>query len=138
MKKLVLLYLFCLPLKHIALNSPFGYRIHPVTGEFTFHSGVDLHARHDTVFAVLAGRIAVVTVNNYLGVFIRIRHSEFQSIYGHLSQVFVIPGDTVNAGTPIAITGATGRVTGEHLHFSIKYKQRFIDPLAFLNALLNH
>lgn len=65
-------------------------------------------------------------------------HEAFESSYGHLSQIFVLPGDTVSAGDPVAVTGATGRVTGEHLHFSIKFLSRAVDPLKFLLAIKNY
>jgi len=58
-----------------------------------------------------------------------------QSIYGHLSEIAVLPDEPVMAGQAIGITGATGRVTGEHLHFSIKYQGRELSPLAFLGGL---
>jgi murein DD-endopeptidase MepM/ murein hydrolase activator NlpD len=124
-----------LPLRHLALTSPFGYRLHPVTGKYCFHSGVDLRAHKDTVFAVLPGTVMETSVNPLLGVYIRLDHGNFRSSYGHLSQIFVLPGDTVAAGAAIGLSGSTGRVTGEHLHFSIQYKHRYINPLAFLYAI---
>jgi len=136
MNRLVLAILFCLPLKHISLTSPFGYRLHPVTGKYAFHSGVDLRARHDTVFAILDGVIETERYDRLLGIAITMDHGDLNSIYGHLSRLLVLPGDTVRAGEAIAITGSTGRVTSEHLHFTIRFKNRYIDPLKFLNALI--
>lgn len=130
--------MLALPLHHLVLTSGYGYRVHPVTGQFSFHSGIDLRARHDTVFAVCEGVVKSCGYDKLLGVYILLGHSAFESSYGHLSQLFVLPGDTVNAGDPIALTGATGRVTGEHLHFSIKYWQRPLDPLKFLLAIANY
>lgn len=127
----------CLPLKHIILTSSYGYRIHPVTGKFVFHAGIDLRARSDTVFAVLPGRVVSTGFNNFLGVFVRLNHGDFQSTYGHLSQIFVLPGDSVATASPLGITGMTGRVTGEHLHFSIQFKQQYIDPLMFFRVILH-
>ena len=127
----------CLPLHHISLSSSYGYRLHPITGHYTFHAGVDLRASHDTVFAVLNGVVEGAGYNRLLGVFIRLEHGDFQSCYGHLSQILVLPGDTVNAGDPIAISGATGRVTGPHLHFSIAFHHHSIDPLKFLLNIQN-
>jgi len=101
------------------------------------HSGIDLRARHDTVFAIMDGRVSAVNFDPQLGVFIRLDHGELQSTYGHLSQVFVLPGDTVQAGLAIAITGSTGRVTGEHLHFGIQYHHQNINPLEFLFRRIN-
>lgn len=124
----------CLPLKRLSLTSAFGYRIHPVTGKYAFHAGVDLRARSDTVFAVLPG-IIEFGYSPFLGIYLTITKDGLQIIYGHLSQVFVMTGDQVMPGTPVAITGATGRVTGEHLHFAVKYDGCYIDPLRFLQAL---
>jgi murein DD-endopeptidase MepM/ murein hydrolase activator NlpD len=134
MNKLWLL-LACLPLRQVVLTSGFGYRVHPVTGRYAFHSGIDLRARSDTVFAVLPGHVSSVSYNPLLGLNIRLDHGGLESSYGHLSQVFVFPADSVGAGCPIGITGSTGRVTGEHLHFSMRLAGRYINPLEFLKIL---
>ena len=55
MKILASILCCCLPLKHLHLNSAYGNRIHPLTGQLKFHSGIDLKARNDTVFAVSGG-----------------------------------------------------------------------------------
>jgi murein DD-endopeptidase MepM/ murein hydrolase activator NlpD len=134
MNKLWLL-LACLPLRQVILTSGFDYRVHPVTGKYAFHSGIDLRARSDTVFAVLPGHVSGVNYNRLSGLYIRLDHGELESSYGHLSQVFVLPGDSVCAGRPIGITGSTGRVTGEHLHFSVRLAGHYINPLDFLKIL---
>jgi murein DD-endopeptidase MepM/ murein hydrolase activator NlpD len=125
-----------LPLLHLRVNSPFGIRTHPVTGQPDLHKGVDLAARCDPVLSVMDGTVSSTGSNPILGSFIRITHGEFQSIYGHLSYILVTPGEPVIAGQFIGITGSTGRVTGEHLHFSIRFKDRYLNPLHFLRALL--
>ena len=127
----------CLPLRHLKLNSGYGYRSHPLTGKLRFHAGVDLNARHDTVLAIMDGIVKQVGYDHLLGLNIHIKHASMvESGYGHLSECWVLPGNLVQAGDPIGISGATGRVTGEHLHLSVSYRQHFLDPLAFLNALL--
>jgi len=136
MKLLISLCLVCLPLKHLKINSEYGYRIHPLTGKYAMHEGVDLKARHDTVYAILSGLVKSTGYGNGLGINIRLTHGFVESIYGHLSQIFVIPADSVTAGEPIGITGATGRVTGEHLHLSICYRHQYINPIKFLYELL--
>ena len=136
MKILISFCLVCLPLKHLKINSDYGYRIHPLTGKYAMHAGVDLKARHDTVFAILDGLVKSTGYDNGLGINIRLAHGSVESIYGHLSQIFVITTDTVTAGEPIGITGATGFVTGEHLHFSICYMHQYINPIKFLYELL--
>jgi murein DD-endopeptidase MepM/ murein hydrolase activator NlpD len=136
MNILISFCLVCLPLKYLYLNSDFGYRTHPLTGKYTMHEGVDFAARHDTVYAILDGFVKSTSYDNGLGINIHLQHSDIESIYGHLSQVFVNPQQEVIAGEPIGITGATGRVTGEHLHFSLRYQNQFINPLKFLYELL--
>ncbi|QKJ28365.1 M23 family metallopeptidase [Mucilaginibacter mali] len=138
MIKLFYCCLLALPLRHLSLTSGYGFRVHPVTGQLCFHSGIDLRARHDTVFAVMQGRIAFVGYNRVTGVYIRLASGDFILLYGHLSQVFVLPGDYVNSCTPLGITGSSGRVTGEHLHFSVSYKQAPVNPLYFLRGLMNN
>ncbi|MFA6082806.1 M23 family metallopeptidase [Mucilaginibacter sp.] len=136
MKLLISFCLVCLPLKHLKINSEYGYRIHPLTGKYAMHAGVDLKAQHDTVYAILSGLVRSSGYDNGLGINIRLDHGAVESIYGHLSQIFVTPADSVTAGEPIGITGATGHVTGEHLHFSICYRHQYINPIKFLYKLL--
>jgi murein DD-endopeptidase MepM/ murein hydrolase activator NlpD len=136
MKLLISFCLVCLPLKHLKINSEYGCRIHPLTGKYILHAGVDLKARHDTVYAILNGFVRSTSYDSGLGINIRLTHGAVESIYGHLSQIFVIPTDSVTAGEPIGITGATGHVTGEHLHFSICYRHQYINPIKFLYELL--
>jgi murein DD-endopeptidase MepM/ murein hydrolase activator NlpD len=136
MKILISICLVCLPLKHLKINSDFGYRVHPLTGKYALHAGVDFKARHDTVYAILNGLVRSTGYDDGLGINIRLEHGEITSVYGHLSQVLVGPQDTVAAGEPIGITGSTGLVTGEHLHFSICYRHKYINPIKFLYELL--
>src|ERR1700761_5967510 len=127
---------FSLPLQRLRQTSGFGWRVHPITGQFQFHKGIDLAARHDTVFCILDGIVSTIGHNAYIGNYVIISHpGEVQSIYGHLSAIAVSPDEQIMPGQPIGITGATGRVTGEHLHFSIKYQGRELSPLIFLGGL---
>jgi murein DD-endopeptidase MepM/ murein hydrolase activator NlpD len=128
---------WCLPLRHLELTSGYGDRIHPVTGQFRFHSGIDLRARSDTVYAVMAGRISAVGYDPYLGLFISLNNGDFQITYGHLSQVLVLQADSVEAGCPLGVSGRTGRVTGEHLHFAVRYRGAYTNPIQFLTHLNN-
>jgi murein DD-endopeptidase MepM/ murein hydrolase activator NlpD len=131
--KAVLLYcLICLPLSHLRITSPFGFRKHPVTGTYAFHNGVDFRARSDTVFAIADGITSWTGYDPITGINVWIRHPGYTSSYGHLSRIFVAPGDPVFMGQAIALTGATGRVTGEHLHFSILSGGKYVNPLEFI------
>ena len=112
-------------------------RVHPLTGKWAFHAGIDLKARGDTVYAIMDGVILAAAYDKSLGIYIRLEHSGVQSIYGHLSKIFVISGDSVRAGQPIAKTGSTGRVTGEHLHFAVRYGGISLDPVEFLYQVIS-
>lgn len=137
MKMLYICCWLCLPLKVLHLNSGFGDRVHPLTGDKSYHSGIDLRAAAgDTAFAMLDGKAIVTGYHPKLGVFLRIRHGEIITEYGHLDRSLVAPGQIIAAGTPVAITGYTGQVTAAHLHFSIFYRQRPVDPVRFLYQLI--
>ncbi|WP_158544253.1 M23 family metallopeptidase [Pedobacter miscanthi] len=127
-----------LPLRRFKINSGFGYRTHPVTGiKNSYHTGIDLHAKSDTVLAILPGKVVKVSSDEIIGNYIVIAHVAYTSIYGHLFAPLVRAGNLVASGTPIAISGSTGRVTGEHLHFGIKHKGVFVDPLRMIYLFSN-
>lgn len=126
---------FCMPLSNLRLTSSFGWRRHPVTGKEDFHKGIDLSARSELVYCILKGMVIETGFNPLLGNFIRINHGIVQSVYGHLSFIMVRPGQAVNVAQIIGVTGTSGRVTGEHLHFSIKSAGNYIHPLHFLKEL---
>lgn len=128
-----ILLICSLPLRQIRLTSSFGYRLHPIYKRIKMHAGIDIAAHHDTVFSILDGVVKSCRYSKSLGLFVQIDHGRnLNSIYGHLSQWLVQPGDTVYAGNPIGITGATGIVTGEHLHFAVAYSGHMLNPLQFL------
>lgn len=104
-------------------------------GYVHLHRGVDLLANRDTVWSVLDGVVTHASMLGGLGLAVRVRHGGVESTYGHLSVHFVSKGDTVAAGQPIGITGATGTATAEHLHFEIRHRATYVNPLAFLLAL---
>jgi len=127
---------FRLPLRHLMVTSPYGWRIHPLTGKRQFHSGVDLAAASDTVFCIAGGCVAEVRSDPVNGNYIAVDHGDgLQSFYCHLSAIAVLPGEPLIAGQVLGLTGATGRTTGEHLHLTIKYQGRPISPLQFLGGL---
>jgi murein DD-endopeptidase MepM/ murein hydrolase activator NlpD len=136
-KLLLACCIFCLPLRHLQITSSYGYRVHPINGRYQFHKGIDLRARSDTVFAVLPGTVMTAAYDDLLGLFVRLDHGDFQTLYGHLSQVFVMAGDSVSAGDPIGVSGSSGAVTGEHLHFAVSYHHSAINPIQFLILLTN-
>ena len=94
------------------------------------HMGLDLQgAQGDTVVAAARGVVALVDEFLLAGNIVYVVHGDgLLSGYFHLSEQLVAQGDTVVAGTPIGLVGATGRVTGPHLHWVVRYGFTSVDP----------
>jgi murein DD-endopeptidase MepM/ murein hydrolase activator NlpD len=106
-----------------AITSLFGWRIHPITGSQRLHTGTDLGAPMGTpVLAALAGRVLMADVFGGYGNAIALEHGQGsqQTLYAHLSQIFVKPGELIQQGTVIGAVGSTGNSTGPHLHFEFR------------------
>lgn len=98
-----------------------------------FHNGVDIvNAPGTTIGAAMAGTVEDVGFNNNYGYYVILRHSGYQTLYGHLSRYVVARGQKVQQGEKIGELGTTGDSTGPHLHFSIFRNGEAVDPLAFL------
>jgi murein DD-endopeptidase MepM/ murein hydrolase activator NlpD len=105
------------------ITSMFGFRIHPITGSQRLHTGTDLGAPQGTpVLAAMAGRIIMADTFGGYGSAIAIEHENGvrQTLYAHLSAIFVKPGDVVPEGAVIGQVGSTGNSTGPHLHFELR------------------
>ncbi|MCS6905282.1 MAG: M23 family metallopeptidase [Bacteroidia bacterium] len=97
----------------------------------TFHYGVDIGLQvGDTVYAALNGIVRVTRNDKYgYGRFVVISHKEgLETLYGHLDEILVRPGEVVKAGTPIGLGGSTGKSTGPHLHFEFRFMGQQFDP----------
>jgi len=107
-------------------TSPFGWRLHPVLGSWIMHSGRDLAAPEGTpVVAALSGRVLSSGDAGGYGLAIEVEHESPQrrTLYGHLSELYVKPGDSVRQGEVIGRVGSTGLSTGPHLHFELRLPQ---------------
>ena len=121
-----------LPVDRVHITSPYGYRIHPVTGRRAFHSGVDYRGKvGDPVYAVAKGRVVSVTQDRLGGKKIVLKHADgTKTYYLHLNKFLVKPGQMVKPRQRIANIGRTGRVTGPHLHFGVKSARgKWVNPL---------
>lgn len=123
------------PLNTIIPTSGFGLRKHPITKIWQFHSGTDLRARYEPVMSVMNGTVSDSGENSILGRYVKINHGWIESIYAHLSKVFVISSEQVHGGQVLGISGNSGRSTAPHLHLSISVAGKFIDPLRALKIL---
>ncbi len=104
-------------------TSPFGWRLHPVLGSLLLHSGRDLAAPEGTpVVATLDGTVVSSGLAGGYGLAIELEHDRpsRRTLYGHLSELFVQPGERVRQGEVIGRVGSTGLSTGPHLHFEVR------------------
>jgi murein DD-endopeptidase MepM/ murein hydrolase activator NlpD len=128
--------LFIYPVQSKHLTSGFGMRKDPISGELTFHTGIDLRANTGTaVMASMEGVVSVISENWLYGKHIIISHPNgYKTMYAHLSSASVKQGDKVSQGRKIAEAGNTGYSTGSHLHFTIYDKSgKLVNPLDLLN-----
>jgi murein DD-endopeptidase MepM/ murein hydrolase activator NlpD len=105
------------------ITSLFGWRIHPITGASRMHTGTDIGAPMGTpVMAALAGRVIMADMMGGYGLAVAVEHDNGarQTLYAHMSELFVKPGDVINQGTVIGRVGSTGASTGPHLHFELR------------------
>jgi len=123
------------PVSGYTLTSPFGMRVHPVTGVNKMHNGIDMACAQGT--PIYATRAGTVTTASYqaggAGYYVSINHLDgFSSIYMHMTHYVVSAGQSVSQGQLIGYVGSTGISTGPHLHFGISYAGSYVNPLAYL------
>ena len=117
-------------------TSPFGVRSDPFRGESAFHSGLDLSGpEHAKVMATQDGKVEFSGWKTAYGNVVDIKHQYGLSTrYAHLERVLVQPEQYVKKGQVIGIQGSTGRSTGHHLHYEVRYNGNPINPSNFLKA----
>lgn len=116
--------------------SGFGRRIDPFTGQWAMHEGIDFLADVGTpVVAAAGGVVQFAGFHPQYGFMIDLDHgNDLVTRYGHLSKLLVKTGDVVMRGRRIAFSGSTGRSTGPHLHFEVRYRGVAQNPARFLAA----
>lgn len=116
------------------VTSEFGGRIDPITGKQDGHTGMDLAVPKGTpVRAALPGTVRVAKYDSSYGYYVTIGHDNgLLTLYGHNSRLLVTPGQTVQAGDVISLSGSTGRSTGPHLHFEVRLNGQRTNPRYYL------
>lgn len=105
------------------ITSLFGWRVHPISGVLRFHSGTDIGAPLGTpVLAAYAGRVAIADFLSGYGLSVALQHQKNtqETLYAHLSELLVKPGQWVKQGDVIGRVGSTGTATGPNLHFELR------------------
>ena len=116
------------------VSASYGYRRDPFTGARDHHPAIDISTVPDQpVFATANGLVTVAKRNGAYGNFVEINHGfGLVTRYGHLSAFAVRQGDTVLRGDPIGQAGATGRATGNHVHYEVLVNGRPVNPLRLI------
>lgn len=119
-----------LPVQGARITSRFGYRTHPITGKYGFHTGLDLAAPEGTpIAAVFYGKVTKVGEGDSWGKYVLVEHSDgFETFYCHLSEIYVEKGAVIRQGETVGLVGSTGMSTGPHLHFEVRINGIRVDP----------
>ena len=119
-----------------SISSRYGRRRDPINHRRAFHAGIDFRGRiGDPVRATGGGTVTKVGWNGGLGRCVIIDHGNgFQSVFGHLSKCKVHKGDRIKRGQVVGLVGRSGRSTGSHLHYEIRYHGRSVNPLKYLKV----
>jgi murein DD-endopeptidase MepM/ murein hydrolase activator NlpD len=115
-------------------SSSYGWRHDPILGIRAFHSGLDFSAAQgEPIRATADGRVKTVGRGPDYGKYVVIDHGDrLETRYAHASKILVNEGDLVQREDVIGLVGNTGRSTGPHLHYEIRYNNRSLDPRQYL------
>lgn len=126
---------FANPIKEGSITSKFGYRVSPITNEYSLHSGLDIAAAENTeIHSAYDGVVVRAEYHEINGNYVVIEHSNtLKTTYNHCNKLLVKEGEKVKKGDVIALVGATGYATGNHLHFEVLLNGKYINPLYVLS-----
>ncbi|MBQ4572500.1 MAG: M23 family metallopeptidase [Clostridia bacterium] len=118
------------PIEKGYISSHFGYRVSPITKEYSLHKGIDIPANANSkIYAVYDGVVEKAEYNSINGNYIIIKHSDsLKTTYNHCNKLLVQKGDKVKKGECIALVGETGYATGNHLHFELIINDKYVNP----------
>ena len=124
------------PMTDYRIMSPFGRRADPISRRRAVHEGIDLSGDiNERVRATQAGRVIQAGRNGDYGLTVEIDHGMgIVTRFAHMKQVLVRKGERVVIGREIGVIGSTGRSTGRHLHYEVRFDGRAINPAPFLEA----
>ena len=116
------------------VTSPFGTRMSPYGDGHEMHPGIDISARYGLpVAAAGSGKVIFAGRDPGYGDLIIVDHGgQLDTLYGHLSALYVRQGQRVGRGQAIGAVGATGRATGAHLHYEVRVNGAPVDPRRYL------
>jgi murein DD-endopeptidase MepM/ murein hydrolase activator NlpD len=125
------------PVTHIVISSKFGWRIHPILKKREFHPGVDIKGHGlIPIYATANGIVVGAGLNPYgYGYVVKVVNAfGFVTLYAHMRKnLKVKKGDFVKKGEIIGYMGSSGLSTGQHLHYEIRYNNKPLNPIYFIN-----
>ncbi len=135
LQKMVSYLPYSVPISFNKVSSYYGIRRDPFGRGWAMHSGIDLAAsKNSYVMATGPGKVVRAGRERGYGIMVEVAHGYgFATRYGHMSGLAVKKGDMVERGQIIGMQGCTGRCTGDHLHYEVRYNQKPINPLKFLS-----
>jgi murein DD-endopeptidase MepM/ murein hydrolase activator NlpD len=116
------------------ITSPFGYRVHPFTGAYIAHEGIDISGNIGTPIKSPADGVAsFVGYRDFFGKVVMIEHpvSGFRTVFAHLNKAAVVEGQALKRGDIVGYIGNSGRSTGPHLHYEIHKLHNVFNPMDF-------
>lgn len=119
------------------VTSAFGARRHPILGSARHHDGIDIANAHAaSIYATAPGRVARIARDRGYGLMVEIDHGHgWRSRYAHLAAAQVSRGAYVFAGAIVGQMGASGRVTGTHLHYELRHNGMPVNPAPYLRKV---
>lgn len=122
------------PLGYLNVTCAYGWRIHPIWGDKRFHTGVDLAAGQGApIYAIASGTVTTAAYSDAYGYYVSLSHgSGYGSMYAHMTNYTVSPGQYVSQGQVIGYVGSTGWSTGPHLHFEVYVNGNTVNPMEYV------
>lgn len=124
------------PMERYYITSGFGTRMDPYHRVPAMHAGVDLVGSYRSkIYGTAPGVVVYARVHGAYGKMVEVDHGQGLSTrYAHLDKIFVSPGDRIKRGQLLGLQGNSGRSTGTHLHYEVRYNDSPLDPEHFLKA----
>ncbi len=120
------------------VSMAFGHNLHPITGQWYIHKGMDFSTYHsgDPIISTANGQVVQVNYDPGLGNYIIVKHKHgFYTRYGHMSRTIAKKGQFVSQGDTIGLIGNTGVSTGPHLHYEVHIGSEIVDPAQYVNVV---
>lgn len=122
------------PVKGGYMSSRYGWRIDPISGKRSMHTGLDFAGKPGSeIVTVASGVVTWTGKDGDYGNTVEISHGDdYVTRYAHNKEILVQPGDVVRKGETIALMGSSGRATGNHLHYEVYKNGRSVDPASYV------